>query len=74
MESLLIILITGFILRGEWIMVREIRRDEEKSRDDLRVGLDDWRLGGGEDRDHGHDALDTGESSSWDWLELLDLG
>ena len=74
MESLLTILITGFILRGEWIMVREIRRDEEKSRNDLRLELDYWRLGGGEDRRNGYDTIDTSECSNWDWLELPDVG
>ncbi len=55
-------------------MVREIRRDEEKSRNDLRLELDYWRLGGGEDRRNGYDTIDTSECSNWDWLELPDVG
>ena len=74
MEDLLVILVTGLIFSGLWIMVRDIRKTEEGSRCHQHSGPNYWYLGGDEGRHDGCDTIDTSEWSNWDWLELLDVG
>ena len=74
MEDLLVILVTGLILSGTWIMVRDFRRIEEEFRNYQHSEPDYWRLGGDEGRHDGCDTIDASKCSNWDWLELLDVG